>query len=228
MVGSAQKTHTGGTNSLTSCCDLVVLPEILEIALGGVRHEFQLGPAEFFSCDDQQADSGVRAWAAKSGSRLNFYYRVWKLLRGLPQNVRSDALDKIRIWAGATRPRTAGKVTISDSEAHTLASEGLIEIGSHSQSHPSLPDLDPFHQRQEITNSRATLEEIIERPVRSFAYPYGDYSRETRGLVKEAGYACACTITPGHIRSGYDSFLLPRFAVSDWNGEEFERQLSNF
>jgi peptidoglycan/xylan/chitin deacetylase (PgdA/CDA1 family) len=204
------------------------LPETLEIALGGVRHEFQLNLAEIYSCDDLQADSDVRAWAAKSGSRLNFYYRVWKLLRSLPQDERSEVLDKIRIWTGETRSRAAGQITITDAEAHTLASEDLIEIGSHSQSHPSLPDLDPSRQRQELANSRVTLEEIIERPVRSFAYPYGDYSRDTLDLVKETGYACACTITPGHVRSGYNPCLLPRFAVSDWSGDEFERQLSKF
>lgn len=204
------------------------LPDTLEIMLGGKRHELQLGTAANYSADDRQADRGVRAWAAKPGSRLNCYYRVWKLLRSLTQAERSDALGEIRSWAGETRARAAGQVTITGAEARELAAEGLIEIGSHSRSHPSLPDLDPSRQRQEIANSRTALEEIIERPVRSFAYPYGDYSRETPGLVKEAGLACACTITPRQVRSGDDPYLLPRFAVSDWDGDEFERRFFNF
>lgn len=204
------------------------LPENLEIRLDGKRHDIQLGPAAIYSADGQRADHNVRAWAAKSGSRLNFYYRIWKLLRPLPQNERNDALNTIRLWAGEITSRTASQVTITGAEAHALASEGLIEIGSHSQFHSSLLDLDPSRQRQEIANSRATLEEIIERPVRSFAYPYGDYGPEAPGLVKEAGYSCACTITPGHVRSGNNPFLLPRFAVANWNGDEFERQFRAF
>ena len=134
-------------------------------------------------------------------------------------------MDWIRNWAGALQSQAAGHVTIAGTEARKLAGEDLIEIGSHSRSHPSLPDLDPSRQRREMADSRAALEEIIERPVRSFAYPYGKYGRVTPGLVKAEGYERACTITPRHVRSGDDPFLLPRIGVSDWDGEEFSRRL---
>jgi peptidoglycan/xylan/chitin deacetylase (PgdA/CDA1 family) len=203
------------------------VPETLEIVLGGERHELRFGSAATYSAADRQADRGIRAWAARPGSRLSCYHHVWRLLKSLDRDERSEALDEIRIWAGDTRPRTAGQVTISSTEARELAAEGLIEIGSHSRFHSSLQNLDPSRQRQDIASSRTALEEIIERPVRSFAYPYGDYGRETPGLVKEAGFARACTITPRHFRSSDDPFLLPRFAVFDWDGDEFERRFFN-
>jgi peptidoglycan/xylan/chitin deacetylase (PgdA/CDA1 family) len=201
------------------------VPETLEIELGGEQHGIHFGRAATYSAADRQADRGIREWAARPGSRLGCYYRVHTLLRPLTHDERNEALEKIRRWAGGSRPRAQGQVVITGAEAHELAAEGLIEIGSHSQSHPSLPDLGISRQRQEIANSSATLEEIIGRPVRSFAYPYGNYDRDTPGLVKEEGFARACTIVPRHVRSGNDPYLLPRFAVSDWDGEEFTKRL---
>lgn len=200
------------------------IPESLEITLRGERHELHFGPAAIYSANDRQADHGIRVWAAKPGSRMNLYYRIWKLLRSLTRDERNIVLDEIRQWAGETPSRVAGQVTITGAEAHELAADGLIEIGSHSRFHPSLPDLDASRQRREIADSRTALEEIIGQPVRSFAYPYGDYGQETPGLLKEEGYARACTIIPRHVRRDDDPYLLPRFAVSDWNGDEFEKR----
>jgi peptidoglycan/xylan/chitin deacetylase (PgdA/CDA1 family) len=201
------------------------LPETLEITLGGRLYEIHLGPAATYSAADRQADHGVREWTARPGSRLSFYYRICMLLRALSHRERSGALDEIRRWAGGSRPRAAAQATITCTEAHKLAAGGLIEVGSHSQLHASLPNLSIPCQRQEIANSRADLEGIIGRPVRSFAYPYGSYGRDTPGLVKEEGFARACTITPRHVRSGDDPYLLPRLSVSDWDGEEFTKRL---
>lgn len=201
------------------------LPETLEITLGGRRHVIRLGHAATYSAADRQADHGVREWTARPGTRLSCYYRVCRLLRSLSRRERSGALDEIQRWAGGSRPRPAAQATITGAEAHELAAGGLIEVGSHTQLHASLPNLSVSSQRQEIANSRAALEGIIGRPVRSFAYPYGGYGRDTPGLVKQEGFARACTITPRHVRSGDDPYLLPRLSVSDWDGAEFTKRL---
>ena len=201
------------------------LPESLTLTLGGQGHELRLEDAVAYDAGERRADRTIRAWAARPGSRLDFYYCVWKLLRPLPEAERSIELAKIRAWANCSRSPAIDPVTITMQEAKRLASEGLIEIGSHSKSHPSLPDLNPPLQRQELADSKAALEAMAGRSVRSFAYPYGDCSQEAPGLLRDAGYTSACTVVGGQVRSTNDPFLLPRIAVSDWSGDEFERHL---
>jgi peptidoglycan/xylan/chitin deacetylase (PgdA/CDA1 family) len=71
------------------------------------------------------------------------------------------------------------------------AAGALFEIGSHTQTHPWLPEIGLPAQRREITASRAELERLTGRPVRYFAYPGGEYGRTTLALVAEAGYEAA-------------------------------------
>ena len=63
-----------------------------------------------------------------------------------------------------------------------------FEIGSHSMTHPDLTKLQPNEAWDEITRSKVTLENLIQAPVISFAYPYGLSNAELEGMVKSAGY----------------------------------------
>jgi peptidoglycan/xylan/chitin deacetylase (PgdA/CDA1 family) len=69
-----------------------------------------------------------------------------------------------------------------------------FEIGAHTMTHPRLGLLDETDARREIEDSKRTLELITGKPVRSFCYPYGNYSRETQRFVHEAGFDRARTV----------------------------------
>lgn len=206
----------------------VPLPKSLRLSLSAGEFEIELGTAASYSDVELKADRHVRAWAASPGTRLAFYYKIWKLLRPLDPAMRGDVLKRIREWAGAAESETNRVVTVSGDQANEIAAEGLIEIGSHSVSHPSLPDLDAPAQATEIVSSKTALEDVINRPVDSFAYPYGDVSTEAPALAKDAGYTRACTIVPRHARPGDDLFHLPRIAVPDCDGDEFEKRIFGF
>jgi hypothetical protein len=67
--------------------------------------------------------------------------------------------------------------------------------------------------------------------VTSFTYPYGaraQYSKQTPRLVKEAGFACACSSFPGHVAFYTDPYQLPRYLVRDWDGDTFARHLEDW
>jgi peptidoglycan/xylan/chitin deacetylase (PgdA/CDA1 family) len=120
---------------------------------------------------------------------------------------------------------------LSIQEVSALSRCPLIELGSHTITHPRLSAIANEAQRQEIEGSKIALEEMIGHPVKSFAYPYGgseDYTTETRTAVQKAGFTCACSTISDVVREGNDLFQLPRFQVGDWDGDEFSKRVVNW
>jgi peptidoglycan/xylan/chitin deacetylase (PgdA/CDA1 family) len=109
-----------------------------------------------------------------------------------------------------------------------LQQGGLVEVGGHTLTHVSLSSLPTAAQKAEILQGKMVLENFLGTPVKNFAYPFGEHSKETPSLVKEAGFQSACTIIPRSLYRNADPFLLPRFDVRDWDGDEFERYLTEW
>lgn len=84
------------------------------------------------------------------------------------------------------------------------------EIGSHSLTHPILPDCSADQLRAEIASSRARLAAATGAEVASFCYPNGSYDARCLDEVLNAGYACAVTTRPGLNRLGTPRFELRR------------------
>ena len=100
------------------------------------------------------------------------------------------------------------------SQLGEIAAAG-IEIGAHGQTHRYLDTLPPAAARREIVRSRALLEDVLGRPVESFAYPNGYSSPAVRRLVRGAGYASACAVRNTLSSTADDRFALARLTVRD-------------
>lgn len=72
------------------------------------------------------------------------------------------------------------------------------EIGSHTLNHPHLTRLALPDAKKEIEGSKKYLEGILNRNVKMFSYPYGDFNDDIARLVKNAGYDGARTVKMGH------------------------------
>ena len=94
--------------------------------------------------------------------------------------------------------------------------------------HPSLPAHQAAYQRQEICRGKEQLAATLGSPVTTFSYPFGDCTPATIAIVREAGFACACTTHPATVWAGDDPYMLPRLEVGDWSGAEFERRLADW
>ena len=145
---------------------------------------------------------------------------------------RRQVLDKL-LWCALTPSQRSAPTQrpLPLKEAVALAQGELIEIGTHTVIHRALSAFPAASQRGEIVESKARLEEILSRPVTSFAYPYGrrsDYTAETVDIVREAGFACSCSNFAGLVERSTDPFQLPRVQVQDWDGDEFARRLSRW
>jgi peptidoglycan/xylan/chitin deacetylase (PgdA/CDA1 family) len=94
-----------------------------------------------------------------------------------------------------------------------------VSIGSHAMSHQPLTSLSRADRRTEIEEGRAFCTGLVDQPVNGFAFPHGDRDDETLAMVREAGFAWACSTRPARIDPNhYNRFDLPRFVAPDLCG----------
>ncbi len=98
-----------------------------------------------------------------------------------------------------------------DWPALRAAAAGGVEIGSHTVTHPHLPQLSDAELDSELRDSKAELEDELGRPCRHLAYPYGEHNVRVRSAARRTGYDAAFAVDPGRGRS--DRFAVPRLAV---------------
>jgi len=91
---------------------------------------------------------------------------------------------------------------------------GTVEVGAHSRSHPRLDELPADRLRDEVHGSKADLEEVLQRPARSFAYPHGDHDRRVRQAVVEAGFGSAAAVKNAFSHDRDDPFAIARITVT--------------
>lgn len=201
-----------------------VLPNRLDITIGSAPLSWHL-PSAGCSLDQH--------WNLLSDQscspRQKAYRELCDLLRPLGAPARRSLLESLRTWAGTEGSGRPHNRTLTRDEVLELAKSGLVEIGSHTMTHPVLAAQPLLSQRQEIEASKRELEAMLASPVRSFSYPFGTrntYTADTVRLVQEAGYTCACSNFPGTVGWGTDRYQIPRFIVRDWNGDEFARRLA--
>jgi len=97
-------------------------------------------------------------------------------------------------WPGidgwARGPYASELVPMSWAELRLLADAGW-EIGSHTRSHPRLPQLGDRRLTEELEGSKRDCETRLGRVCRSLAYPYGDVDARVAKAADAAGYVAA-------------------------------------
>ena len=197
------------------------LPPRLDLTLLGKQYHWTLGAAATGGWDDEAA-------RAVSHQRAQFHLGIWSRLRPMATADRDEAIAYLHEWSGSqTPPRQSHRVMTAD-ELVALESDRLIEIGAHTVTHPLLPALPADAQRSEMAASRADLERLLGHRIWSFSYPFGGADATTTALARSVGFESATAVHEETVWRESDGFRLPRFAVRDWDGAEFERRLTRW
>jgi peptidoglycan/xylan/chitin deacetylase (PgdA/CDA1 family) len=111
-------------------------------------------------------------------------------------------------------PETGVRIMTADQLLETSRLD-FIEIGSHTIRHADLAEADEKQAYREMAESKRVLEDMIGRPVPSFAYPYGHYSAACPPAARRAGYTSAATCG---LRGGWRPYELQRELIGrgDW------------
>jgi peptidoglycan/xylan/chitin deacetylase (PgdA/CDA1 family)/GT2 family glycosyltransferase len=104
---------------------------------------------------------------------------------------------------------------LSTSQLRALAAMGpKVELGAHSDSHAHLDALEQAEVRRELRTSKRHLEQLMRRPVETFAYPHGSYDDAVRAAVIDAGYRSATAVKNAISHPDDDPWAIARYTVT--------------
>jgi peptidoglycan/xylan/chitin deacetylase (PgdA/CDA1 family) len=95
-------------------------------------------------------------------------------------------------------------------------SEKGVTFGGHTHTHTILSTMPEEVANSEITRNKLELEDLIQRPVYFFGYPngdQGDFEERHKGLLIEAGYKAAFSLTQRRSVPNLDSMDISRINV---------------
>ncbi len=106
----------------------------------------------------------------------------------------SGRLGEVASWAGTAGYSQEDRF-MTDAQTMRLPCD-LIYVGSHTCSHPFLPHLSEEDARGELQGSRRSLQNLIQKPVHFFAFPYGAHTPDLLTACLSAGYTRVFTVEP--------------------------------
>jgi peptidoglycan/xylan/chitin deacetylase (PgdA/CDA1 family) len=198
----SQRTFTRHVAWLRKHFELISLEEAQRRIVGGGNCR----PAVSITFDDGYADNCGQAIPLLVKERIpcTYFVTVRNVLSGEP-----FAHD---LAAGRSLPPN------SLEQLQAMAAAG-VEIAAHSYSHADLGRItDPIALDREVVTAGEELRAALGRPVRYFAFPFGQHANLNAAafaLARQAGYEAVCSAYGGFNFPGDDAFHLQRVVVGD-------------
>jgi peptidoglycan/xylan/chitin deacetylase (PgdA/CDA1 family) len=131
------------------------------------------------------------------------FERLHDWLRALPgRNDLAREIGALCARHGVDQTAICSELCMSWDELKPFAGERLVGIGAHSVTHCNIAQQADAIAAEEMTTSRARIENALQRPALHFAYPYGDRmaaGRREFQLARQAGFKTAVTTRPGMV-----------------------------
>ena len=90
---------------------------------------------------------------------------------------------------------------------------GGQEVGAHTQEHVDLLTISELAAWKQIANSKPVLQNLLDKPVNHFCYPYGKFDERHSTMTKQAQYETATTTVRGRVTKATNLLTLPRVPV---------------
>ncbi|HDN74422.1 MAG TPA: polysaccharide deacetylase family protein, partial [Archaeoglobus sp.] len=129
-------------------------------------------------------------------ARFHASLAITEGLRKLPNERRVSLVEKLLSTTGVDIPEDLGKKLILSWDEVKEMSNGGIEFGAHSVTHPVLTNMPLEEAKWEIVQSKKDIERKIGKEVTAFSYPNGNFSPKIIEIVQESGFDCAVSTLP--------------------------------
>ena len=106
---------------------------------------------------------------------------------------------------------------LSEKQIKELSLHPLCTIGSHTISHPMLSKLTEQQQEDEITGCKQWLENLLNKKIDIFAFPFGSYNKSTLLILQKSGITLSFAGWGGPIRTDkeYNLLKIPRIIIAE-------------
>ena len=162
--------------------------------------------------DDGYADNWVHAFPAlkKYGAKAIMFLVTSRIREGKARPTQEQG----GVVSDTIALERAPEGFLTWDEVKAMAASGLVEIGSHTQTHRDWHKEMPYSDLPaELAGSRHDIESRLGGFTGAFAWPWGDFKAEWLPLLPEAGYkTCFTTMIGGNV-PGTDPFLICRLDV---------------
>lgn len=108
-----------------------------------------------------------------------------------------------------TQARGIPLLPIMSWDALKDVSQAGVDIGAHTMDHPRLTQLDDGEADRQIRSSQVVLEDRLGKPVRHFAYPYGDLDTRVRRIAGRY-FDTASSVEMDYVTRSSEMLSLPR------------------
>jgi peptidoglycan/xylan/chitin deacetylase (PgdA/CDA1 family) len=169
----------------------------------------------------------VRLDTSTASAKQGAFDRLEDWMRGLQEHELRREIGALCAPHRVDQTAICRDLCMSWDELKAFADDPLVTIGAHTISHSNLALQSQAAANEELTGSRARIEERLQRTVLHLAYPYGDrFAAGARefALATVAGFKTAVTTRPGMVfpESADRLCALPRVSL---NGNYQERRV---
>ena len=198
------------------------VPATIFVSTGnlGTDREFWWDELERIICLNQHEQfvifNDVKYSLSSFDDQINTCRQIRLQLKQMLPEVRNQCLLELRNSLGiSSMPRPENR-SLTIEELRHLAQSPYITIGGHTMTHNMLSAEPEDMQKHEICGSKSRLEELLQKPVTTFSYPFGtesDFTDTTANIVKAAGYQKAATTSCGLVDINGNAMYIPRNGV---------------
>ncbi len=132
----------------------------------------------------------------------------------------TDVLGDLPTWEYFGPKDTVEECVMSEEQLRKLPSD-LVEIASHTMTHPVLSNIHGEKLEQELKGSRAKLAKMLGREVGLLSFPYGAFNQDVVDECRKAGYQRVFSALPVFAFAEAEEFVTGRVGASptDWSIE---------
>ncbi|MBL8089647.1 MAG: polysaccharide deacetylase family protein [Anaerolineales bacterium] len=147
----------------------------------------------------QFPDGAEKAWQSVEEKKATL--KSWiEAMKKLSENEKQTWVSQLPEALGVSIPHDFFENKMLTWEQIREMRNANIEFGAHTINHPILTRISLTQAREEIIGSKQKIEQELEEPVTSLAYPNGmqtDFNTDIAAIAKEVGLASAFTLLSG-------------------------------